>query len=279
MNRRQTDFFYSCTHIQTYENIIDYTFCKWTQNENMTCAESMVLLPRSVPDKVCQCLVQVNIPHDVPSPVYLYYSLVGFYQNHRRYVSSVNYYQLRGDTDLTPSQITRSCDPYATVNGTIIGPCGAIANSMFSDSFKMYSGFNVSRDHRVTINTQDIAWPMDRKNKFKNPPLDYLESMAKPLSWEKKVTELDEKNPENNGYQNEHFMVWMRTAAFPEFRKLWGHIDVASHLKAEDGAKKGFLPKGNYSFLIDYSKFVPKCVATFTFSLFRFQITRLSSES
>ena len=31
---------------------------------------------------------------------------------------------------------------------------------------------------------------------------------------------------------DEHFIVWMRTAGLPNFRKLYGHLDA--------GAKKGF---------------------------------------
>lgn len=40
---------------------------------------------------------------------------------------------------------------------------------------------------------------------------------------------------------NEHFMVWMRTAALPTFRKLWGRIETD-------------LPEGRYIFTIVNSK-------------------------
>jgi len=33
--------------------------------------------------------------------------------------------------------------------------------------------------------------------------------------------------------EDQHFIVWMRTAGLPDFRKLWGKID------SEDGLKAG----------------------------------------
>ncbi|OWK00595.1 TMEM30C [Cervus elaphus hippelaphus] len=43
---------------------------------------------------------------------------------------------------------------------------------------------------------------------------------AKPPNWPKPVYELDEEDPRNNGFINDDFIVWMRTAAFPTFKKL-----------------------------------------------------------
>ena len=37
----------------------------------------------------------------------------------------------------------------------------------------------------------------------------------------REVWELDTVNPGNNGFQNEDLIVWMRTAALPNFRKLY----------------------------------------------------------
>ena len=63
------------------------------------------------------------------APVYMYYSLTNYYQNHRRYVKSRDDYQLRGysyslSSDCAPFVYDNSSRPYA--------PCGAIANSMFN---------------------------------------------------------------------------------------------------------------------------------------------------
>ena len=84
----------------------------------------------------CKCIESVFIPEDIQTPVYLYYSLDGFYQNHRRYVSSINHDQLRG-FNVPDYTIDKTCAPYGTKDGKIYAPCGAIANSFFTDRFVM----------------------------------------------------------------------------------------------------------------------------------------------
>jgi len=76
---------------------------------------------------------------------------------------------------------------------------------------------------------------------------DFLESKTlRPKDWIKNLWELDPENEDNNGLLNEDLIVWMRTAAFPNFRKLYRKIDHKDDFK--DG-----LPAGNYTFHIDYS--------------------------
>ena len=64
-----------------------------------------------------------------------------------------------------------------------------------------------------------------------------------PPAWGKKLWELDTETPNNsnNALLNEDLIVWMRTAAFPNFRKLYRKIDQK-------------LENGTYKLLIDYSK-------------------------
>jgi hypothetical protein len=75
-----------------------------------------------------QCNITLTIPAAMQAPVYFYYQLANFYQNHRRYVKSRADAQLRGD--LTAD--TSSCDPLQTHSSQQIYPCGLIANSFFN---------------------------------------------------------------------------------------------------------------------------------------------------
>ena len=69
-----------------------------------------------------------------------------------------------------------------------------------------------------------------------------------PPYWQKSVWQLNGNATENNGYENEDLIVWMRTAALPTFRKLYRRID-------HTGLFKNGLPKGNYTLSVSYSKF------------------------
>jgi hypothetical protein len=44
------------------------------------------------------------------------------------------------------------------------------------------------------------------------------------MDWQKEVWQLDPADEENNGLQNEDLIVWMRTAALPNFRKLYRKV-------------------------------------------------------
>ena len=98
----------------------------------------------------------------------------------------------------------QSLDPNATAN-----PCGLIAYTLFNDSFSLGDS--------VQISDVGIAWPSDMQ-KYSMPNPDVM--------W--------------TNITSERFMNWMRIAAMPTFRKLWGRI--------ENG-----LPAGNYTITIENS--------------------------
>ncbi len=58
----------------------------------------------------CNCRsiqLSFSINEDVDGPLYVYYQLENFYQNHRRYVSSVSPYQLNGEVSSVETRTVR----------------------------------------------------------------------------------------------------------------------------------------------------------------------------
>ncbi|CAB4005105.1 cell cycle control 50A-like isoform X2 [Paramuricea clavata] len=81
--------------------------------------------------------------------------------------------------------------------------------------------------------------------------MDEFKEFAKPPNWPKPVNELDTTEESNNGFQNQEFIVWMRTAAFPKFRKPYRKVVHENDFG--DG-----LPKGKYWLHINYNYPVTK---------------------
>ncbi|XP_045539188.1 cell cycle control protein 50A isoform X1 [Papilio machaon] len=225
------------------EHVIDYTKCM-KLNENITCAE---YIKKNDMDS-CICQINFNLTEDFKRDVYFYYGLSNYYQNHRRYVKSRDDSQLRGQLSLTPSS---DCDPfgYAEEDGKLkpVAPCGAIANSMFNDTLMVRS---LDWDIEVPVLRTGIAWTSDKDIKFRNPPGDLKTAFAnftKPVNWRRPVWQLDLNNTDNNGFQNEDLIVWMRTAALPTFRKLYRRVDHSQY-----GFSTG-LVKGPYLLRVEYN--------------------------
>ncbi|XP_044953898.1 putative ALA-interacting subunit 4 isoform X2 [Hordeum vulgare subsp. vulgare] len=148
-------------------------------------------------------------------PIHVYYQLENYYQNHRRYVKSRSDQQLRDKDYKDTSAVTKSCDPEATTgDGSLIVPCGLIAWSLFNDTY----AFSVNKKS-VTVNKKDIAWPSDKNSKFG--------SNVFPVNFQKGGLigggNLNDKLPLS---EQEDLIVWMRTAALPTFRKLYGRIEA-----------------------------------------------------
>ncbi|KAJ6324939.1 hypothetical protein OIU76_012099 [Salix suchowensis] len=110
-------------------------------------------------DKTCN--ISMTIPKRMKQPIYVYYQLDNFYQNHRRYVKSRSDEQLKS---ASKENDTSACKPEDIANGR-----GAIGGGLVGGAT------------------------------------------------------LNESIPLN---EQEDLMVWMRTAALPTFRKLYGKIEV-----------------------------------------------------
>ena len=78
------------------------------------------------------CFLRVDIPEDLPATVLLYYKLTNFYQNHRRYVKSLDTNQLKGTAVSFDTIKNGDCKPLATNGDKVVYPCGLIANSLFN---------------------------------------------------------------------------------------------------------------------------------------------------
>ena len=81
-----------------------------------------------------QCVIQFDVPYDLDHTVLLYYKLTNFFQNHRRYVKSIDTNQVKGDYVSVHSLNTGDCKPITSTDNDskAIYPCGLIANSVFN---------------------------------------------------------------------------------------------------------------------------------------------------
>lgn len=169
------------------------------------------------------CRLTFDVPHDMGAPIYMYYRLTNFYQNHRRYVTSYNEDQLNGKPkNAHDLKDKNDCKPLVlNDDGKPYYPCGLIANSMFNDTFHAPVALNPSGNQdNVTydMTTDGIAWGTD-KNRFKKTRYNATDVVPPPFWIEKFPDGYTEENiPDISEWQE--FQNWMRTAALPTFSKL-----------------------------------------------------------
>ncbi|XP_015285206.1 PREDICTED: cell cycle control protein 50B-like [Gekko japonicus] len=197
----------------------------------------------------CACELPFSLAEAFPAPVCLYYQLSNYYQNNRRYSVSRDDQQLSGLSWALRDPV-EECKPYRyNATGVPIAPCGSVANSLFNDTFELYYVFSNGTKVKVPLDKRGISWWTDTNIKFRNPePVDGILALAfngtaKPPNWKVPVYKLGQGN--NTGFVNEDFIVWMRTAALPTFRKLYSRIRLGNFSTG--------LPRGNYSLNITYN--------------------------
>ena len=191
------------------------------------------------------CELNFSLDKKLEPPIFIYYQLENFYQNHRRYFKSKSIKQLKGNL-CERKDVKDDCDPIITNKdlgriyslnneklneNSIAHPCGLIARSYFNDSYELHyknknfnENFNENSNENnendennnennennviktlINIYSDGIASKSDKK-RFKNLDGDY-----------KKIQWLD--------VEDERFMVWMRPAGLNNFRKIWGKIN------------------------------------------------------
>mmetsp|Transcript_30278 Transcript_30278/g.75154 ORF Transcript_30278/g.75154 Transcript_30278/m.75154 type:complete len:332 (-) Transcript_30278:92-1087(-) len=160
------------------------------------------------------CTLSITVPERMKAPVYVYYELDNFYQNHRRYVKSRSDPQLAGG-DTADSFCEPQLNKASGVEGegeVKVNPCGLIAWTFFNDSY----AFSVD-GAPVAVSERGIAWPSDVEHKF---------GAYKPSHFNDVPATRGGGVITGNVQDDEHFIVWMRTAALSNFRKLWGKIET-----------------------------------------------------
>ena len=187
----------------------------WRQNITET------LNPGVEKDDVTVCTLLFEIPDDLGPSVFLYYRLSNFYQNHRRYVKSLNLDQLKGKAVSNGTIKGGECDPLRVAdNGKAYFPCGLIANSKFNDTFASPVHVGGSGENTTYYMTnKGISWGSDH-NLYKPTEYKWYEVMPPPNWHEKYPNNYTEDNPPPNLQEDEEFQVWMRTAGLPTFSKL-----------------------------------------------------------
>ncbi len=153
------------------------------------------------------CTVTLTAKSNMNKPVYVYYELSNFFQNHRAFVRDLDYFQLMGK----PSQ--GLCTTHEkTSAGAEISPCGVQAWSFFNDSYAV-----AVNGAATTIDSANIAWKSDLKYKLG----DYA-----PTNMNTDQATRGGGQITGNVDTDEDFATWMRTAALSKFRKLVGVINA-----------------------------------------------------
>ncbi|XP_053127557.1 cell cycle control protein 50B [Hemicordylus capensis] len=234
------------------ERELDYTGAAPGSNCSR-CAQSLQQSKAGARAPACTCGLAFQLARDLPAPVCLYYQLSGYYQNNRRYSVSRDNEQLSGSASALRAP-AEECKPYRrSAQGRPIAPCGSIANSLFNDTFALYQVRADGSLVKVPLDERGISWWSDTSLKFHNPePVNGSLSLAfagtaKPPNWPYPAYDLGNRTNDTDdiGFVNEHFVVWMRTAALPTFRKLYSRV--------RQGNFSVGLRQGNYYLNITYN--------------------------
>jgi hypothetical protein len=204
------------------------------------------------------CTLEFRAPKEMKPPILIYYELDNFHQNHRSYSMSRNDFQLTGgDASLAAVD---ECKPLTKLGNQNLNPCGKIANTFFNDVFYLETGQDEDGEPLVMVE-EGIAWQSDIQYRFAQPDgfmmkecdANQCNNVSATCCQENEfscdipvISKKDEKcyaynYPEEettrylyetypqisplDGVTDEHFIVWMRVATRPRFRKLYGYLE------------------------------------------------------
>ncbi|PFH33038.1 LEM3 (ligand-effect modulator 3) family / CDC50 family protein [Besnoitia besnoiti] len=170
---------------------------------------------------------------ELTGTLYFFYELTNFYQNHRRYLKSRSDSQLQGKVYTEASEVKTACDPrYLADDGRVLDPCGLNALSVFTDSFSLHRKRENDAYDLIPLDEsrETICWHFDLNSRFKNPSPEERKRYEKSVDFwlfepeMRKALHMDIPGV-GEGVENSHFIVWMREAALPTFRKVYGKIE------------------------------------------------------
>ena len=144
---------------QQHEIKIDYTKCYKTATDNFNTLYDG------------QCIINFTLDSAMTKPLFVYYHIDNMFLNHRKFVKSKVWEQLRGETLKTKNsncnnawtmrEMFGDSSPYYTnewghtfLPTDPASPCGLFARSVFNDTFELR---NRDADERVAINETQIA--------------------------------------------------------------------------------------------------------------------------
>jgi hypothetical protein len=203
------------------------------------------------------CELRFTVPEHMEPPILIYYELTNFHQNHRTYLKSFDPEQLYGMVGPRQPVYERFCQPLNKLGNIALNPCGLIANTFFNDYFTLLQGKS-ALGQPLVMHEQGIAWQSDIDQMYNQPdgfryeqcPTGQCDtSCCSGGNWSCTKPYVD---PQGNCYRyfyphddttqylyetypdiisplegvtNEHFIVWMKVAMQPNFRKLYAWFD------------------------------------------------------
>lgn len=170
------------------------------------------------------CQLQFDIPTNIGPPVLFYYRLTKFYQNHRRYVKSLNQDQINGKFVSNSTISSSDCSPLTlNASGFAYYPCGLIANSVFNDTFQSpvlltVAGSSAS-NQTYLMHTNGTAWNSD--GSVFGVTAYTADQVAPPPNWHMRYPQgYNADFPIPNLHLDQGLQTWMRTSGLPTFSKL-----------------------------------------------------------
>ncbi|KAF4627867.1 hypothetical protein G7Y89_g10286 [Cudoniella acicularis] len=199
----------------------------WVKKSNST-----ITYPNGATITGTICTLDFPLNGKLEPPIYFYYRLTNFYQNHRRYAKSFNTDQLSGKAVSVGSIQSSDCTPLTTATDPVDGkvkpyyPCGLAANSLFNDTFYNPVALNPhnvndtnNSNETYYFSSDGISWASD-KALYGVSKYNLETDVLVPPNWIERYGTHYSANNTPDLVNDEAFQVWMRLAGLPTFSKL-----------------------------------------------------------